>query len=223
MKKAILPGLLLVGLLWGATARAQTWSLHLNTNTVFPLGNALKGQFPMLWYSGADDRGLLLGGFGGGLAYHRPTAGKLEWTLGLHVQRSRLYDQPSIIYDDNGQPLLGNIGVQTNLNLSALALPTLALTPGGQLRVGAGLGLRSLLYARTDYGESLVDGQVVSLHLRNRSGRPFVALLPVELSLHRGRWSLANRWELGLTPASRLAAYRTERQLWSVLEIGMRL
>jgi hypothetical protein len=144
----------------------------------------------------------------------------MAWHIQLNVQRSRFYDQPAVLYDFNGQPILGNIGVQTNLNASLLALTTIKLLP--RLHVGAGLGVRGLLYARTDYGTYTENGETTPLKLRNHSQPPLLALLPAELAFQISeRWRLANRWEWGLTRASRI--YQQERHLWSMLEVGFRL
>lgn len=216
--------ILLLGLIFAfLNLSAQSWHLHLNGNETYFLNNDLKGQYPILWYSSNDDRGVLVGGFGVGVSHRRPWQNKSYWKFQLNVQRSRFYDQPSIIYDFNGQPLSANIGVNTNVNTSLLAMPTWRIGQTERFHFGVGLGIRTTVWSRSDYGIFEVNGEKTDLKFKNKSISPIIVLFPVEWSYQVGRFTFATRGELGLTPASRLSAYSQERHFWVFGEVGYRL
>lgn len=184
------------------------WSIQLNINEYYPLGNDLKTGFPALWYDSKDDRGLLFGGFGGGVSYRKTwLEGRRNWWFRLDVQRSRFYDVPVAFVDENGQALGAYIGVNTHLNATALAMPEFVF---GKFSAAAGLGLRGVFWSKTDYGEWFVQGEKTSLKLRNRSLSPVAVVLPMVFKRRFGRRiGLALRSDFILTPASRV--FKKER------------
>lgn len=201
------------------TGNAQTWSIHLNGNETYPIGNELLGQYPFLWYSTADDRGILFGGFGAGVSRISDWKENVKLKYQANFQRSRFYDEPSVFTDVNGQPLGAIIGINTNWNFSLLAIPQLLVLPKKNLYLGLGLGARAVLFSRTDYGKAVVHGNEVDLKLKNKSLAPAVLILPFELAWHGNRFSVTTRAELSLTKTSRLSS-KNDRSLIVFGEIG---
>ena len=208
----------------GDTTTAQTWAVHLNTNETYPLFNDLKGQYPILWYSSDDDRGVLVGGFGAGVSYQKPWKKNRQLKFQVNTQRSRFYDLPTIFLDENGNPLGAFIGVNTNWNASGLGMAIFPITKNQQWLFGIGLGVRGTFISKSDYGEAFVNGQKTSLKLKNKSLSPAAVLLPLEFTKFLGeRFSVSTRLELALTKVSRLSAYSKERSMVFFLEIGYRI
>lgn len=198
---------------------AQQWTLHLSGNESYPLQAPGKGQYPILWYSSAEGRGVLLGGFGGGVSWQRNW--KAPWLLKAqtNVFRSRYYDEPIFVVDEQGQSLGARLGISTNLNVNVLALAKAELAPWMQL--GIGLGVQGQILSRSSYGEALISGEARSLKFWNPSLAPVMLVLPAEASSLIGRrWSVTARAELGLSPASRLPYAKKGRWLNTVLEVG---
>ncbi|KAA3620981.1 MAG: hypothetical protein DWQ02_28505 [Bacteroidetes bacterium] len=202
--------------------KSQDWTIHLNGNETYPIGNDQLGQYPILWYSSTEGRGVLVGGFGLGVSYRKPLNDQLNIKLQLNGQRSRFYDEPTIFTDFNGAPLGGIIGINTNLNISALAIPSLSITPGKAFNLGLGLGARGVLWSRTDYGVASVNGVETELKLKNKSLAPFVLLLPVEASWTSGRFSVATRAEFSITKTTRLSN-KNDRSFILFIELGYRI
>jgi hypothetical protein len=201
---------------------AQSWAIHINGNETFPIGNELLGQYPILWYSSTEGRGVLVGGFGAGVSYTKPFQETLKIKYQVNGQRSRFYDEPTVFSDFNGQPLGAIIGINTNLNLSAFAMPLLSFLPDKKATFGAGLGLRGVLYSRSNYGTAFVDGMEADLKLHNNSLAPLVLILPVEIAYTAGRFSMATRGEFSVTKTTRLSV-RNDRSLAVFVELGFRL
>lgn len=197
---------------------AQRWAVHLNLNEYYPLFAEEKGYYPMLWYSGTEGRGLLLGGFGGGVSWTRPLKGGWSLKAQADLRRSRYYDEPVLFVDEAGQSLGAYIGVTTNLNLNAFCVP--AYQMGKRWRIGIGLGLQSTLLSTSDYGEIISFGEKKKLAFTNQSIQPFVVTLPLEITYLFGRFSLSYRVEAGLTKVSRLPYVSGERFVNGVIELG---
>lgn len=222
MKKCLISTyFLLVCLLHNFSATTQNWRVHLNANETYPLFAENKGYYPILWYSSDDDRGVLVGGFGVGVAHHRSLVDDLSLKTQLNFQRSRFYDEPTIFSDFNGELLGGIIGVNTNYNATFFAMPYFPFSKNGKWLIGTGFGLQGTFSSKTDYGEAIVNGEKKSLNLKNQSLTPVVLFLPVEVTKYFGeRFSVAIRGELGLTRVSRLDAYKDERNFMLVVEAG---
>ncbi|PHN05796.1 hypothetical protein [Flavilitoribacter nigricans] len=216
----LLPAFILV-FAWASALEAQLWQVHLNGNETFITGNELQGQYPILWYSGDEGRGVLVGGFGGGVSYTTVRMGAYRLRYQLNLQRSRFYDHPVIFHDENGQMLGGVIGINTNLNASLQASWQWLL--GSHYAMGVGLGTRYTFRSITDFGKLEVRGQTTALKERNYALAPEVLFLPVEFSSYFGRFSYALRLEAGLTNFSRLDAFRGDRGHLLFLEVGYRL
>lgn len=206
---------------FGYRLEAQSWSIHINANETYPLSNELLGQYPMLWYSSSEGRGVLVGGFGLGVSYQTALNEKFRIKYQVNGQRSRFYDEPTVFNDYNGQALGGIIGINTNLNLSGFALPYLEILPDKNISLGAGLGLRGVFYSKTDYGTAVVNGITTTLKLNNKSLAPLVLILPVEVSWAPGRFSVATRGEFSVTKTSRLSA-KNDRSFVVFVELGYR-
>lgn len=203
---------------------AQTWSIHLNGNETYFLGNEQKGQHPILWYSSDDDRGFLVGGFGVGISHSRPWMDNKFLKFQFNAQRSRFYDLPTIYLDGNGNPLGGFIGVNTNWNANLNGLAIFPITENNRWLFGIGLGVRGTFTAKSDYGEAVVNGQVTDLKLPNKSFSPVTLLLPLEITkFFNERLSVTSRLELAMTKTTRLSAYSKERTLVYFVEFGYQL
>lgn len=122
--------------------------------------------------------------------------------------------------DVNGALLGAYIGVNTNVNVSAFALPQFRISEKRPLYLGAGFGLRGVVYSKTNYGTAYVNGQETKLKLKNTSMSRFVLFFPVEMSWQKGRWNLATRGELSINSTSRLSANSKERSVVVFGEIG---
>lgn len=203
-------------------AKGQEWSVHINGNETYPIANDQLGQYPILWYSSTEGRGVLVGGFGLGVSYTKLLSDKLNIKYQFNGQRSRFYDEPSIFTDFNGAPIGGIIGINTNLNISALAIPSVKIISGKGFNLGLGLGARGVLWSRTDYGEAIVNGVETELKLKNKSLAPFVVLLPVEASWSSDRFSVATRGEFSITKTTRLSN-KNDRSFILFMELGYRI
>lgn len=201
-----------------SSAIAQRWAVHLQLNEYYPLFAEEKGYYPMLWYSNTAGRGVLLGGFGGGVSWTRPLKGDWSLKAQANVSRSRYYEEPALFTDESGQSLGAGTGVTTNLNIHAFCMPVCELSRRWQ--VGIGLGVQSALLSKSDYGEVILFGQKEKLAFTNKSGQPLVATLPVEVSYFFGPFSLSYRLEAGLTKVSRLPFASGERFVAGVIELG---
>lgn len=204
-------------------AGAQEWGLHLSLNESYPINAPGKGQYPMLWYSKAEGRGVLLGGFGGGVSWQRDL--KAGWLLKTQANafRSRHYDEPIIFVDEQGQSLGATLGITTNVNANLLGMVQAA--PLGWLQAGLGLGVQGQVWSRSNYGgEGFIFGEQQDLKFRNRSLAPVMLVLPAEATFRLGqRWSVTARAEIGLTPASKVSYFKKERWINTVLEVGYRI
>jgi hypothetical protein len=201
---------------------AQSWTAYLSANELFPLGNELKGQHPILWSSKAQGK-VVVGGFGLGVAHTRPWQKKASLRFQASAQRSRFYDIPVIVTDANGFQPIAAIGVNTHYHLSLLAMPWWALTPAGRFAAGIGPGLRGSFLSRTNYGEVFVNGIPTDLKLPNKSLAPLALFIAPAVQAELGRFSIGTRAELALTPVNRVPAYRRERSLVWVWELGYRI
>jgi hypothetical protein len=198
---------------------AQTWALHLNGNETYTLGNDLKGNHPMLWYSKAQDK-IVLGGFGLGVSNTRMLKENTLLQFQANLQRSRFYDVPSIMRDENGIPFLANIGISSNYNAALLSMAVWQFGKRRRLEAGAGLGGRAVVFAKTDFGQAFVNGEKASLNLRSKAMSPLVLLLPVSFGYRLGRFSFTNRAEIALTRVNRIEAWKKERSIVLFAEVA---
>jgi hypothetical protein len=201
---------------------AQTWALHLNGNETYTLGNDLKGNHPVLWNSQAQDK-VVFGGFGLGVSNTRAIKENTLLRFQANLQRSRFYDVPSIIRDENGLPLLASIGINSNYNLGLLSMAFWQFGKHRRLEAGAGLGGRAVFFAKTDFGKAYVNGEKASLNLRNKAMSPAVLLLPISFGYRVGRFSFANRAEIALSRVNRIAAWKKERSIILFVEVAYHL
>ncbi|MDZ4681141.1 MAG: hypothetical protein SH848_17775 [Saprospiraceae bacterium] len=200
--------------------KAQTWAVYLSGNEYYPLNSTNKTYYPILWYTSKDDRGVLLGGFGAGVSYEKQYKPTFSLKYQVNLQRSVFYDEPYFATDENGFIFGALIGINTHYNATTLCIPRYHM---GKWSVGLGLGSRITAYAQVDYGEALVNGEKEDLLLKSKALAPFVLTLPLEVSFQPWlHWVVNCRAELGVTPASRLSAYDSERGLSAVLEVGYR-
>lgn len=216
--------ILLFALLFTGFSRlnAQVWTVHLNGNEYYPIHAGEKGYYPILWYSSTEGRGVLLGGFGGGVSCNIPV--KDEWRLKtqLNVFRSRYYDEPVLFVDEVGQSLGAYIGITTNLNATLLFIPQYRI--GSRFTLGAGLGLFGTLLSKTDYGDVISQGEKKSAVFTNRSIQPAVLTVPIEVSVgFFRRMSLSVRFETSLTKVSKLPSNSGERFIAGFVELGYRI
>ncbi len=214
----VLPLLFVFSVLY--SANAQRWAVHLNVNEYYPLYAPEKGYYPIRWYSSDEGRGVLLGGFGGGVSWSAPLKGAWRLKAQANLLRSRYYDEPVLFVDEQGQSLGAGIGITTNLNATAFCIPAFQIARHWQ--IGAGLGLQSALLSKSDYGEAIIQGEKKNLKFKNKSIQPAVITLPVELACIFGRFSLSCRLEVALTKVSRLSYASDERFVNSVFELGYR-
>ena len=177
----------------------------------------------MLWYSSKDDRGVLLGGFGGGVSWGKVLNDKWNLKVQANFGRSRYYAPPVFFVDENGQSLGFASGITNNLNVSALVVPRYRLS--GRVQLGLGLGAYMTPVSRSDYGSVIFFGEKRSLKFTDKSTQPFILTLPAEFVFQplASRFSLTWRVEPALTRVSRLPFATGERFLLSVLELGWRL
>jgi hypothetical protein len=175
-----------------------------------------------LWYSDTEGRGVLLGGFGGGVSWSKPLKDRWGLKAQLNVLRSRYYDEPVIFVDEIGQHLGAAIGITTNLNLTVLGIPKYSVAKW--LNLGVGLGVHSTLLSKSDYGEALILGNKEDLKFTNKSLQPVVLTLPVEVTTHVGRrLSFSTRLEFSLTRISKIPYASNERFMLLFIEAGYRL
>lgn len=197
---------------------AQTWTVYLSGNEYYPLNVENKSQYPILWYTSKEDRGVLLGGFGAGVSYERQYKPTFSLKYQVNLQRSLFYDEPYLARDENGQILGAVIGINTHYNVTTLCIPRYHI---GKWTLGLGLGGRINAYTQVDYGKAFVNGVEEDLILKSNTLSPFVLTLPLEVSFQPWlRWVVNCRAELGVTRSSRLSAYASERALSAVVEVG---
>ncbi len=199
---------------------AQTWAVYLSGNEYYPLNSKNKSQYPILWYTSKDDRGVLLGGFGAGVSYENQYKPTFSLKYQVNLQRSVFYDEPYFARDENGFIFGAGIGLNIHYNATTLCIPRYHL---GKWTLGLGLGGRINAYTQVDYGKAFVNGVEEDLILKSNTLAPFVLTLPLEVSFQPWlRWVVNCRAELGVTRSSRLSAYDSERGLSAVVEVGYR-
>jgi len=207
--------------LCAANAQTQIWRVHLNGNEYYPINAEEKGYYPILWYSSTEGRGVLLGGFGGGVSWTNTLKSKWDLKVQLNISRSRYYDEPAIFVDENGQALGAAIGITTNLNATALGIPKYSVARW--LDLGAGLGVHGTLLSKSDYGEAFIFGKKENLKFTNKSLQPVVLILPVEFTTYIGwRLSFSARAEFSLTKISKIPYASDERFMMLFVEVGYR-
>ncbi len=223
MKYCTIPLLFAFMLTFLCALPAQQWSVHLQLNEYYPLNSGGKGYYPMLWYSGEDDRGVLLGGFGGGVSWSKALNGNWNLKAQANFGRSRYYAPPVLFVDENGQSLGFGSGITTSLNISALVVPRYRLS--GWVQLGLGLGAYATPVSKSDYGSIIFFGEKRTLKYTDKSNQPLILTLPVEFVFQplSSRFSLTWRVEPALTRVSRLPFATGERFLLSILELGWRL
>lgn len=200
--------------------KAQTWSVYLSGNEYYPLNSKNKSYYPILWYTSEADRGVLLGGFGVGVSYERRYKPTFSMKYQVNLQRSIFYDEPYFPTDENGFIFGAGIGLNTHYNATTLCIPRYHF---GKWAVGLGLGGRINAYTQVDYGTAFVQGVEKDLILKSNALAPFVLTLPLEVSFQPWlHWVVNCRAEVGVTRASRLSAYDSERGLSAVIEVGYR-
>jgi hypothetical protein len=205
-------------------AFSQSWAIHLNGNETYIIGNELKGQHPILWYSKAQDK-IVFGGFGIGVSNTLPWRQRYALKFQANAQRSRFYDIPAILRDENGIPIGGVIGINTNYNLALLSTAMLPLDEKRKYEVGAGLGIRATFFAHTNY-EVLKDffgDDTEKKRLRNKSLTPVTLLLPLEAKFNFDKFSAGGRAEFSVTGINRLPQWKHERSMVLFLELGYRI
>ncbi|MEO1452093.1 MAG: hypothetical protein AAFV07_21355 [Bacteroidota bacterium] len=203
---------------------AQTWRIHVNGNEIYPLNDQELGYFPILLYDNKYAKNIVVGGFGLGISYTIPLKQQLDFKGQVNIQRSRFYDRPVALINPLGEPIGGSIGINTQLNALAMGLAIWA--PGQQERwkTGAGLGLRSNLWAGVNYGTFELGGDEEIKVIRDRTQSRLILLLPVEVQVAlRPRWTLAGRAEYAITPTSRFPTYRQQRMVHATVEVSYTL
>lgn len=221
MNKQLFPVLLIALFLAGPAMYGQNWRVYLNGNETFFIGNNLLGQYPILGYSNDEGRGLLVGGFGAGVSYSPERSGAFQIKYQLNVQRSRFYDHPIILSNENGEQLLAFIGINTHWQTAFMAVPQFQI--GKYLQGGLGLGGRYRFLSFTDFGETTIRGQKTRVIVANNSLTPIGIYIPLELSYNLGRFSITTRLEPELTHFSRLDYFRGGRSTTFFLEFGYSL
>ncbi len=221
MKRILIFWGLFLACLCTTTVFSQHWQLHLNGNETYITGNNLQGYYPILWYSSDDDRGVLVGGFGGGVSYTGIQKGIYQIKYQFNVQRSRFYDHPVIFTDANGEPLGGFIGINTNLNAAAMVVPQIVFNK--RLKAGLGLGTRYTFHSISNFGETFINGEKTKLKERNLAISPLGLFVPLEVTGTLGRFSFTTRVEPGLTNFSRVEYFKGDRSALLYVEFGYRL
>lgn len=213
--------ILLVSFSWSVLT-AQNWAFHINGNETYPVFNELKTQHPILWYSKAQEK-IVFGGYGVGVSNARSWKGKSTLRFQANAQRSRFYDIPSIIRDENGNPLGASLGVNTNYNLALLSMILLPLDEKNRFHAGIGLGMRATVFSQTKYKATNYNGDEKDYRLRNKSLTPVVLLLPMMVQVNFGRFSVAGRGELAITRTNRIDEWSKERSFVTFIELGYRI
>lgn len=199
---------------------AQIWTAYLSGNEYYPVNSENKSYYPILWYSGDEGRGVLLGGFGAGVSYEKLLDPTFSLKYQINLQRSVFYDEPFIATDENGFPFGAVIGINIHYYSTLLCLPKYHF---GKWSAGLGLGGRGIFSSKTDYGGVIVQGNIRDLSVKNKAQSPVILMIPFEFSYQPWqRWIFTARAELGLSKASRLAADVSERSLVTVFEVGYR-
>lgn len=199
----------------------QSWRIHLNGNETYAIGNELLGYYPILYYSSAEGRGLLVGGFGLGVSYSQSLKEKFDIRYQINIFRSRFYDEPVAFHDQNGIIIGKYFGINTNYNFSGFILPQIDINKKHKLKLGLGLGFRTIVYNKSNYGYGgVVDG---GINIKNKSINPYLLTIPFELNRTGNKWSFAIRAEGTINSTSLLEARKNERAVLLFIEIGYKL
>ncbi len=181
----------------------QEWYLDLNINRYIPIEK---------W----QESGMGIG-IGGKMII--PLTKKFVLRNSADIMLNTYSDGPFTATDVSGNAL-GNLG-NTSVDLSIGLIPTIHYSLHENFSVGTGLGSRILLKSVTAY-----DGNT---QLKNTSVndyyKPFMPILPIEMSLKINKILLNLRYEYSLLNKIKgdLADYKTERYGIVSLEIGYKI
>lgn len=193
-----------------------------NTNLYLPGKSSDQGVYPILWYDKATSPKLLIGGFGAGIAAFRNVAEALTLKGQANVLKQTYWDEPLELRGISNEPL-GNFEYGSSdfaLGINA----TLHYFFSGRMSVGTGLGaqLFTVTLSRTP---EFINGKVSKTAVVNHYYKPFLPMVPVELSFKGDNVLFNIRYEQGLSNRYKkpLAEYKSVRASALYFEVGFKI
>lgn len=194
--------------------------ITVNTNLYLPINNSNKGMYPILWYDKANDPKIMVGGFGVGFTMLKSFKEKLNLKGQGNFSRHTYWDDPSILTTITNQPFASISPKTSDYTLGLAGLFHYALSK--KISVGTGLGAQILFVSRS---RSVLLYADEPLNFVNNYYKPFMPVVPLELSFKSKRTLLNIRYEYGLLNRIRgdLAKEQTDRFGLLTFEIGFRI
>jgi hypothetical protein len=194
-------------------------------NLYYPGNHQEQGVYPILWYGKTltNKNGLMIGGFGGGMTAIHTIKEKFHLRYQFNISRQSFHEKPFYVTSETGSPIFILQGRTSELKTNINVLTHYQLHP--KLSIGTGIGLQQLIHSQTIYKDPEYNGRTLGAEIRivNRYYKPFIPVLPIELSFKTGKWLLNARYELGLL--NRLRGDASFKENFSVLffEIGYKI
>ncbi|MEJ1236799.1 hypothetical protein WBG78_01650 [Chryseolinea sp. T2] len=189
-----------------------------NANYYLPR-NSGKQIYPILAYDGDADPKLLVGGFGLGFMIEQDVRNHIFWRAQINTSRRAYWDEVMLFNDVTGLPIGGAVckGVDVVTNVTG----AIHYKIGKSLSIGTGVGFDGLVYSYSRLPEKFIDNEVV----RNSYYRPFVPLIPLELSVPIKRVLINLRYQHALINRLKSSIAEYEKDTYSALfiEVGYRI
>ena len=193
-----------------------------NTNLFLPGTSPARGIYPILGYDKTTSPKILIGGFGAGVSVFRPIAETLTLKGQANLSKHTYWDEPLDLRGSNNEPLGTFEYASSDLAIGINA--TMHYFFSRRMSVGTGLGAQvfTVTLSRTP---EFKNGEIAKTASFNRYYKPFLPVVPVELSF-KGENLLFNiRYEHGLSNRykSTLAGYKTDRSGLLYFEVGFKI
>lgn len=222
------PFIVLLSLIWFSvksfgqapvTEYFREYFITLNGNQYLPIQNPEKGRYPVLWYDKETDPKLLIGGFGAGVSAFRPLKEKVSLKAQANLSKQTYWGEPVRLVDEVSLPTGDFLAGSSDYAVGITALAHYFFKE--KLSVGTGLGGQILLVSLSRVPEFRDEIPVV----RNRYYRPFMPVLPVELSFKSQKHLFNIRYEHGLLNRYKrdLGAYKKDRFGLLSFEVGFKV
>ena len=201
-------------------AYAQEYSITVGTNLYLPMSSN-KRIYPVLWVSSKYSPSLLLGGFSIGASRTSAPRGNVSFRYNANLTRMAYWEELIEFRDESNQSLGKFKASSADYILALGALAQIELSE--HFSIGGGLGVHAMvtssLHAREDTGFTM---ETLG---KNKFYKPFMPVVPVEISWDLGRTSLNFRYEQSLLKRykSSIAEYKKDRYGLMIVELAVKL
>jgi hypothetical protein len=194
--------------------------IAVNGNLYLPIGNSGKGMYPILGYDKEMDTKVLIGGLGLGISAFKPVKNKVSLKGQANISKHTYWDEPVYLHDENGTPAGVFQAGASDYSLGITAMAHYFFKE--RLSIGTGLGGQILFVSlsRTPDLHNPKESFMV-----NRYNKPFIPVLPLEISYKSKRNLFNIRYEHGLLNRLKkgLQAYKKDKFGLFTFEVGFKI